>query len=69
MKGETKVSYLEGDALEKSTAEKLTKLAALRGHVGVKIEFQGGQYIANGEVCGRSVHGVYAWLDKKEGRS
>jgi len=38
VKGETKVSYLEGDALEKSTAEKLTKLAALRGHVGVKKE-------------------------------
>jgi hypothetical protein len=34
VKGETKVGYLEGDALEKSTAEKLTKLAALRGHGG-----------------------------------
>jgi hypothetical protein len=56
---------LEGDALERAGAEKLTILARLRGLVGVTIEWRDGQYHANGEACGRSVHGVYEWLDRQ----
>jgi hypothetical protein len=57
-------SGLEGDALERSTAAKLEKLAGLRG-ISAKITWDGAQYLANGEPCGRSVHGVYAWLEKQ----
>jgi hypothetical protein len=55
---------LEGDALERATAAKLGVLAGLRG-VQAVIAWDGAQYTANGTPCGRSVHGVYAWLDEQ----
>lgn len=57
---------LEGDAIERSTAAKMTKLCGLRG-VQAEVTWDGSQYRANGEACGRSIHGVYAWLEKQLG--
>ena len=57
---------LDGDALQKRTAEKLSLLATLRG-VTVVVEWDGAQYTANGEACGPSAHGVTEWLERQPG--
>ena len=48
------------------TAENYAKLCELRG-VTAKIEWDGEQYLANGEPCGPSVHGLYDWLNRQPG--
>lgn len=60
------VVTLDGDALERGTSAKLTTLCALRG-VSAIVTWDGAQYLANGTPCGRSVHGVYAWLNVQPG--
>lgn len=64
------VVVLDGCALEQSTAAGLTKLARLRGLKNAQViwDDEKRQYIANGEPCGRSVHGVYEWLEKQGAR-
>lgn len=56
------------ESLEHGVAEKLTKLAALRGLKDVTViwDAEKQQYIANGMLCGRSVDGVTEWFDKQE---
>lgn len=48
------------------TAESFQKLAALR-NVSSRIEWNGVEYVANGEPCGASVHGLYDWLNRQPG--
>jgi hypothetical protein len=55
---------IDPQAIARSAASKLETLASLRG-VKAVITFDGAQYIANGEVCGPSVHGVLEWLAKQ----
>lgn len=54
-------------AMMNQTANSFMKLAGLRG-ISSAIEVnENGQYIANGENCGTSVHGLYDWLNKQPG--
>jgi len=48
------------------TAQSFAKLARLRG-VPAEIKWDGERYIANGEPCGPSVHGLYEWLERQPG--
>lgn len=48
------------------TANSFQTLAALRG-ITSHITVENGQYHANGENCGVSVHGLYDWLNKQPG--
>ena len=48
------------------TARKLVTLARLRG-VEASIVWDGARYVANGDPCGPSVHGVYEWLERQPG--
>lgn len=51
------------------TAASFAKLAGLRGiscTIGVETS-PTLHYTANGEDCGPSVHGLYAWLDRQPG--
>lgn len=52
------------DGIEARTAAKLTTLCALRG-VKSEVTWDGAQYLADGEPCGPSVHGVMAWLENQ----
>lgn len=54
------------DAMCSRTAANLTKLMGMRGLTG-SVEWKDGQYWANGEPCGSSVHGVNKWMDKQPG--
>lgn len=46
------------------TAANFETLARLRG-VTAQVTWDGSQYVANGEACGPSVHGLYEWLEKQ----
>ncbi len=52
--------------LMQNTAEKFQTLAALRG-ITSTIEVVAGEYVANGENCGPSVHGLNDWLNRQPG--
>lgn len=52
------------EGIEKRTAAKLTQLCALRG-IAARVTWDGTRYLANGEPCGPSVHGVYEWMEKR----
>jgi hypothetical protein len=55
---------LDGDALERRTAEVATKLCALRGKPAT-ITWNGTEYERDGAPIGRSIQAVFAWLDGK----
>jgi hypothetical protein len=57
---------IEGDSLQINTAIKMSTLCRLRG-VDATIVWDGAQYLANGEPCGTSIHGVYDWLNRQPG--
>lgn len=61
-----KTSDPHADSMCSRTAQSLVKLLGLRGLSGV-VEWKEGQYWANGEPCGSSVHGVYDWMNKQPG--
>jgi len=49
------------------TANKFSRLAALRG-ITADIDISSdGHYVANGIDCGCSVHGLYDWLNRQPG--
>jgi hypothetical protein len=49
------------------TAAAFQKLAALRG-ISSSVTVSGrNTYVANGEDCGTSVHGLYDWLNRQPG--
>lgn len=52
-------------AMMRTTAQRFQHLAGLRG-VSSSIEVTpNGEYFANGENCGNSVHGLYEWLNRQ----
>ena len=54
-------------SLMNRTAGTFAKIAGLRGISCVIGVTQSLTYTANGEDCGPSVHGLYAWLNRQPG--